>query len=435
MQSLELFSEIIIDTLKEFSTSRMALTPSSLSQALSERKELSGLLPQAWTITPPRGKESLLPSSQTKLAIASPRDGETEASKTSRSYFAQVRDTYLKIIAGLGSISRGEYVERSSELQLRLEGCNSMEALVALGADLVNVVHLLVNCALEDMDHASDILRELDQDLSGMEEQLFAYKSHNRETYLSNDKFTNHLLSDTEAMSQAFDLGHAREDARGVIVSKLTSIKTAIATKRQEDEIRLQDADRKIDQLQMSLQDYKEEMTRSKERTDALEKEVLLDGLTEIHNRRAYELRIREELKRHHRNGLVFSLVLIDVDRFKQINDLYGHQTGDKCLRGIAGKIKSVVRATDFLARYGGEEFILILAGSSAENARKIAEKIRAFIEKTTFFYHDEVIPVTISLGVTEAKSTDGDPEALFVRVDDAMYRAKKEGRNRVCTL
>ncbi len=128
-------------------------------------------------------------------------------------------------------------------------------------------------------------------------------------------------------------------------------------------------------------------------------------------------------------------MVLIDVDRFKQVNDLHGPLAGDKCLRGIAGQIKPAVRSTDFLARFGGEEFILILAGSSAENARKIAEKLRVMIEKTRFFYRNEEIPVTISLGVTEVHHADRDSETLFLRVDEAMYQAKKQGRNRVCVL
>lgn len=422
MESPDLLAEIIIDTLKEFSTSKVTLTPTSLSRALSERKEFSGFLLQ-------------IPSSPTTSAMCLLPDNGSDASRAAHSYVLQLRDTYIQILADLAPISREEYVERSSELQRRLEDCYSMEALIGLGADLVSVVRLLANRALEDMDHASDILVELDKDLLGMEQQLFSYKSHNRESYLSSDEFTSRLLSDTEDMSQAFVLNHILDDTRGMIVSKLASIKTAIGIKRQEDEVRLQEADRKIDQLQLSLQDYRQEIRRSKERADALEKEVLLDALTEIHNRRAYEMRIREELKRYHRDGQALSLVLIDVDRFKQINDSYGHSTGDKCLRGIAGKIKSIVRTTDFLARYGGEEFALILAGSSADNARKIAEKIRALIENTKFSYRDEEVPVTISLGVTEAQPGDLDPEALFFRADDAMYRAKKEGRNRVCML
>ena len=402
---------------------------------MAERKELSRLLRQITPVDPDRAKGSPPPSVQAPLAIGPLQDGGSGVPEVDQLYVSQVRSTYIQILAGLGPISREEYLARSSELQQRLEDCCLPEVLVELGGDLVSVVRLLVSRALEDIDHASDFLAELGKDLSGMEEQLFSYRNHNRDTYLSNVKFTSHLLSDTEEMSQAFDMNDVIEDTRGFIVSKLTTIKESIQIKRHEDENRLQDADRKIDELQESLQGYKEEVLRTKERADVLEKEVLLDGLTEIHNRRAYELRIREELRRYHRDGQGFSLVLIDVDHFKNINDLYGHQAGDNCLRGIAGRIKSAVRTTDFLARYGGEEFIVILAGSSGDNARRISEKIREVIEKTKFIYRDEEIPVTISLGVTAAEPSDGDPEALFVRVDDAMYRAKKEGRNRVCAI
>jgi diguanylate cyclase len=310
-----------------------------------------------------------------------------------------------------------------------------MKMLMEFGEDLVNVVRLLVSRALEDIDHASDILSEIGKDLTGMEAQLVSYHIHNRETFRSNDKFTSHLLLDTEEISEAFHLSDILADARGLISFKLQAIKTAIERKRQEDDVRLQDADDRIDELQKSLQGYKEEVVRSKQRADALEKEVLLDGLTEIHNRRAYELRIREEMKRYHRDGQTFSLVLIDVDSFKQINDVYGHPAGDKCLQGIAGRIRAGVRGTDFLARYGGEEFVIILAGSSLENARRIAEKIRVLIEKTQFFYRSEEIRVTTSLGVGEVRPTDEDPEALVARVDNALYQAKKQGRNRVCMI
>lgn len=435
MNSIELLSTVIIETLKEFSTSRLALTPVSLSNALAERQELSGLLRQIAPLGPAGAKGSPPPSVQAPLVLGPLQASESGAPTANQLYFSQVRNTYIQILAGLGPISREEYLARSSELQQRLEDCHLPEALVELGDDLVSVVRLLVNRALEDIDHTSDFLAELGKDLSGMEEQLFSYRSHNRDTYLSNARFTRHLLSDTEEMSQAFDANSVIEDTRGFIFSKLTTIKEAIEIKCHEDENRLQDADNKIDELQESLRDYKEEILRTKERADTLEKEVLLDGLTEIHNRRAYELRIREELRRYHRDGQEFSLVLIDVDRFKNINDLYGHQAGDKCLRGIAGRIRSAVRTTDFLARYGGEEFIVILAGSSGDNARSVAEKIRVVVEKTKFYYRDEEIHVTISLGVTAAVPGDDDPEVLFVRVDDAMYRAKKEGRNRVCVI
>ena len=93
------------------------------------------------------------------------------------------------------------------------------------------------------------------------------------------------------------------------------------------------------------------------------------------------------------------------------------------------------MRKTDFLARYGGEELMIILPGSLVENARKIAEKIRARIDKTRFDYQNEVIRLTVSLGVTQIRPTDTDPEKPFLRVDKAMYHSKREGRNKVSVV
>ena len=433
MISFEILSDIIIETLQGFSSNKQPLTSLALCQALSERNELSSWLPRTASMDPYPQTKASPPSLEISWQDGSIDHLDQKSLKLNQVYVQQVRDTYLRILTGLAPISRGEYVERSSELQRRLEGCHQMETLLEFGEDLVNVVRLLVSRAFEDIDHASDILSELGKDLTGMEAQLVSYHIHNRETFRSNDKFTSHLLLDTEEISEAFHLSDVLADARGLFSFKLLALKKAIERKRQEDEVRLQDADYKIDELKKSLQGYKEEVARSKQRADALEKEVLLDGLTEIHNRRAYELRIREEMKRFHREGQTFSLVLIDVDCFKEINDVYGHPAGDKCLQGIAWRIRAGVRATDFLARYGGEEFVVILAGSSEENARRIAEKIRVLIENTQFFYRSEEIRVTTSLGVSEVRPTDEDPEVLFARVDGALYQAKKQGRNRVC--
>jgi two-component system cell cycle response regulator len=93
------------------------------------------------------------------------------------------------------------------------------------------------------------------------------------------------------------------------------------------------------------------------------------------------------------------------------------------------------VRKTDFLARYGGEELMVILPGSNAEDARKVAEKIRVRIDKTRFGYQNEIIRLTVSLGVTQIQPTDTDPEKPFLRVDEAMYNSKREGRNKVAVV
>jgi diguanylate cyclase (GGDEF)-like protein len=283
------------------------------------------------------------------------------------------------------------------------------------------------------MEHTNGFLSELGKDLSGMERQLLNYHSFNQETFQSNNAFNCNLLSHTEDMRGACDSAKSFEDIRKLIASKFIAVKAAIEIKQKDDLRRLEEANQKLEELQTSLQKYSEEIAVARERADKMEKEALIDSLTGVYNRRAYEIRIREEIRRYKRERLAFGLILIDVDHFKQINDLYGHRVGDKCLRELAGRIRSCTRSTDFLARFGGEEFIIILPGTSAGGAGKIAEKIRRLIGNTLFSYQDEEISVTISVGATQVTPEDEDPELLFTRVDDAMYRAKREGRNQVC--
>jgi diguanylate cyclase len=159
---------------------------------------------------------------------------------------------------------------------------------------------------------------------------------------------------------------------------------------------------------------------------------MMLDELTGINNRRAYDLQIRQNLRRYQKDGATFSLILMDIDHFKKVNDEYGHRAGDKCLVETAKLIKNSLRKKDFLARYGGEEIIALLHGSNADDAQIVAEKIRLRIEKTRFSFKDRVIPMTVSLGVTEVLPGDTDPEIPFIRADTALYCAKNEGRNKV---
>jgi diguanylate cyclase (GGDEF)-like protein len=199
------------------------------------------------------------------------------------------------------------------------------------------------------------------------------------------------------------------------------------------DESRLEQADIKIAELQECVRLYNEEIIQMRERANNLEKEVMLDALMQIHNRRAFDLQMREELRRYRHDGQIFSLLLMDVDNFKRINDLYGHSAGDKCLQGIAKLIRSTLRNTDFLARYGGEELVAILKGTGIKAAQLVAEKVRSRIEKARFTYQETVIPLTISIGVTEVIPTDLISDNPLDRADKAMYQSKKDGRNRSC--
>jgi diguanylate cyclase (GGDEF)-like protein len=163
---------------------------------------------------------------------------------------------------------------------------------------------------------------------------------------------------------------------------------------------------------------------------------AMVDGLTGLFMRRYFDARIEEEIERSKRYGTAFSVVMMDVDDFKSLNDAHGHLIGDRVLRGIANVVKSQMRGVDTAARYGGEEIAVILPRTEMVNAYNVGERIRAAIAElriTTDSDPSQALRVTASFGIAaypESTATDG--EDLVRRADRALYRAKKTGKNRV---
>jgi diguanylate cyclase len=159
------------------------------------------------------------------------------------------------------------------------------------------------------------------------------------------------------------------------------------------------------------------------------------DGLTGIYNRRFMEKRLVEEFDRHKRYGRKFSIIMFDIDFFKKVNDTYGHQCGDFILKSVTAKIASIIRKSDFLARYGGEEFCCLLPETGLNSALILAERFRSEIEALDNIFQETSVCVTISLGVAEMGIAHGSAEMLLKEADEALYAAKRSGRNRVVTL
>src|SRR4029453_16579334 len=155
----------------------------------------------------------------------------------------------------------------------------------------------------------------------------------------------------------------------------------------------------------------------------------MIDALTGVPNRAAYDDRIEQEFKRHKRFARPVSILAWDIDRFKAVNDAYGHKAGDKVLRVIGTHRPRRVRDTDLVAPYGGEEFVMLLVGASAEESRIVADKIRLEIAQLGFHLHDHPVAVTASCGITSFMATDT-PDVIFDRADRALYKAKEAGRN-----
>ncbi|WP_412971905.1 GGDEF domain-containing protein [Glaciecola sp. MF2-115] len=166
-----------------------------------------------------------------------------------------------------------------------------------------------------------------------------------------------------------------------------------------------------------------------------LEKQSRTDSLTQLDNRRFFDEKLDELCHLSSRNHEILAVIVIDCDHFKSINDNYGHDVGDLCLKHIADTLKQALpRATDVCARYGGEEFSVLLPGTDKEGAIRVAERIRQSVEQTPLCYKKFVIEMTVSIGVTAHHINKFQPELpkeLFKEADDALFQAKEKGRNR----
>ena len=175
------------------------------------------------------------------------------------------------------------------------------------------------------------------------------------------------------------------------------------------------------------------ELTEQQHQIEALRTAVRIDGLTQLANRTYFDEKLNEMIALRKRYGDPFSLLMIDLDNFKAINDTYGHPAGDRILKGVGFKIKASLRGIDFLARFGGDEYALILIKTDVKAATEVAWKLCEEVRGSRFILDETALLTTLSIGVAEASATDTDA-TLLKRADAALYRAKTAGRNGVST-
>jgi diguanylate cyclase (GGDEF)-like protein len=170
---------------------------------------------------------------------------------------------------------------------------------------------------------------------------------------------------------------------------------------------------------------------------EQLEESAMSDPLTGLANRRAFAQRLGEECARHVRYGGPLSLLMLDVDHFKAVNDRFGHLAGDVVLRNVADVLRAALRTTDLAVRYGGDEFAIVLPQTGKTEAFAVAEKLRLEMEDLSRSRHGEGqdnpgFDVRVSVGVASANGPESSPDHLLEAADRALYRAKQNGRNQV---
>ncbi|HIE85390.1 MAG: sensor domain-containing diguanylate cyclase [bacterium] len=198
-----------------------------------------------------------------------------------------------------------------------------------------------------------------------------------------------------------------------------------------EQEARKQQLEREVD---VRTEELKDALTRLSEAHIILKEMNTIDAVTGIHNRQYFNENLEHEWRRAKRQGYEVSMLMLDIDHFKRVNDTYGHLAGDECLAAIAKEVDRMFnRPSDVVARYGGEEFVIVLPYISRDNALRLAEQLRKIIAESTYSADGHELQVTVSIGV--ATATPGDEvrsRDLIGWSDTVLYEAKSAGRNQV---
>ncbi len=194
-----------------------------------------------------------------------------------------------------------------------------------------------------------------------------------------------------------------------------------------EEEVaqRLQALGQKVSEMEQEAQNFRDHLEEQRQK-------ALIDPLTGLANRAGWSERLELEMARWKRYGGELLLAVLDIDHFKRINDNYGHLAGDKVLKIIAGELSKRMRKTDFIARFGGEEFVLLIPSTPLEGGRQLLQTLLDGVEQCPFHFRGERVVITLSAGLSAFNRDADSSDMVFERADQALYRAKSGGRNRI---
>ncbi len=347
-------------------------------------------------------------------------------------FFKHLKTAYQEIVDELSLFLGEGYLKKLSRISKQIDKCSNFDALSLVRKNILTLIQDYINKVSLERELAAEIIKEIGERLIQVEGHIKGTYSAANHTIKSSSRFNSALKKQLEELQNSVNFSKTLAELKKAVIYRLNLINETLVDKTKQDLQQKEEANKQMVSLKKALVKMKKKILFANDQSKKLAQELLTDPLTEIYNRRAYDRRIDEEMKRYLRYKNVFSLLLFDVDHFKKINDQYGHAIGDKCLKEIINRIKPALRDADFLARFGGEEFMILLPETDQKGAKEVAEKLRSLVEKIEFLHKDNPIQITVSIGVTHILPEDKDHETIFNRVDMAMYEAKNSGRNRV---
>jgi diguanylate cyclase len=302
-------------------------------------------------------------------------------------------------------------------------------------ADLPDVMASLVKLArlstgLEHQEFETYLL-SLNEQLTYVQDFLSQSRQEESRAFEAHQQLDHKVRRDVSKLHQSVKSSNDLLSLKKAVAEQLTSIVRTMDRYKDHESEREGRMQQRYDALVERVEQMEVEAGRVRSRMEEERVKARTDPLTGLPNRAAYDDQLATELERWQRYNTPFSVAVVDLDRFKRINDDYGHLAGDKVLRLVARVLQRNLRGSDFIARYGGEEFVLIFPSTGKRDSLVAADKLREAVKASPFNFKGEPVMVTASFGVAEVQPDD-DAETLFGRADCALYRAKEGGRDRV---
>ncbi len=354
-----------------------------------------------------------------------------DENQSSEDWFAEVKKSYLNILAQLEFDLGSDYKTSLATLRFEIEQARHPSQLSGLRKRLEELVRYFARHVFDEREKVASFIAELIRRIDDVEGHIVASVGHTVKLHQSGEAFTSDMVSAIDQVSDSVKSSEKLTDLKNLVLIKLHTFKQAVESQRQQEKDRIREISREIESLKGKFDQVKDKLEYLEKENRELATKVRIDPLTGVYNRRALEERLGDEMNRFQRYGRIFSLIIFDLDRFKHVNDTYGHPVGDKCLKEVASLAAEGLRRSDTLARYGGDEFVAVLPETDLERAFTVAQKLCRIIDETEFLFREQVVPITLSLGVTQVRAEDPNWEEVLHRADQALYRAKDAGGNR----
>ena len=315
-------------------------------------------------------------------------------------------------------------------VKLRIEAERSATGWKRLLNDVAHLINTLRSRMQEEKQEFETFLQQITGRLKEMDSFLLIENTSLDEAGQAGGTFDAVVSAQVQDIHNDMNTADNLKDLKSKVEKRLSVVSDHIKQYRINEQTRYTNAQQYVENMQSRMLLLEQETGDLRKLILVKNKEAMIDVLTEIPNRLAYERKAAEEISRCKRFAIPMSMVVWDVDLFKQVNDTHGHKVGDIVLKAIAQLLSQRIRETDFIARYGGEEFVMFLPGADEAKALAVADKLREKISACKFKHHDEIVSITVSCGITSFIKGDSH-ESMFERADKALYAAKHSGRNK----